>query len=133
MRTRLEQHRKNPACASCHVTMDSLGFALENFDAIGRWRDADAGASIDASGTLPDGTRFDGPAELRAILLERRDALVGTITLKLLAYALGRPARYSDMPAIRAIIWDAAPRRYTWSSTILGIVRSAPFQMQRID
>jgi hypothetical protein len=133
MRTRMEEHRKNPVCAACHTTIDQLGFALENFDAIGRWRDAEAGMAIDASATLPDGVRFDGPAQLRGALLDRQDAIVNTVTLKLLAYALGRPARYSDMPAVRAIVWEAAPGHYKWSSAILGIVKSAPFQMKRID
>jgi len=133
MRARMEQHRTNPVCAACHTSMDTLGFALENFDAIGHWRDTDAGMPIEASGTLPDGTQFDGPAGLRGALLDRRDAIVSTITLKLLAYALGRPARYSDMPIVRAITWEAAPGKNTWSSTIVGIVKSAPFQMKRLD
>jgi hypothetical protein len=132
MRARMEQHRKNPVCAACHTSMDTLGFALENFDAVGHWRDTDAGMPIDASGTLPDGTQLDGPAGLRGALLDRRDAIVSTITLKLFAYALGRPARYSDMPAVRTITWEAAPGKNTWSSTILGIIKSAPFQMKRL-
>jgi hypothetical protein len=133
MRTRMEQHRKNPACATCHTSMDSFGFALENFDAIGQWRTTDDGIAIDASGTLPDGSQFDGPAQLRGVLMDRRDAVVSTMVLKLLAYALGRPARYADMPAVRAISRDAASSNYRWSSTIAGIVTSAPFQMKRID
>jgi hypothetical protein len=133
MRTRMEQHRKNPACAACHTSMDSFGFALENFDAIGQWRTTDDGIAIDASGTLPDGSQFDGPAQLRGVLMDRRDAVVSTMVLKLLAYALGRPARYADMPAVRAISRDAASSNYRWSSTIAGIVTSAPFQMKRID
>jgi mono/diheme cytochrome c family protein len=133
MRARMAQHRKNPVCASCHNGMDPLGFALENFDAIGRWRNIDGGAPIDASGTLPDGSKFDGPSQLRGVLLDRREAIASTITLKLLAYALGRPARYSDMPAVRAVVWDATPGNYKWSSVILGVVRSVPFQMKRIE
>jgi hypothetical protein len=133
MRMRMEQHRKNPVCAACNTSMDPLGFALENFDALGRWRTSDDGLPIDASGMLPDGSRFDGPAQLRSVLLDRREAIVNTIILKLLAYALGRPARYSDMPAVRTIAWDGAPGNYRWSSTIVGIVKSAPFQMKRIE
>jgi beta-lactamase regulating signal transducer with metallopeptidase domain len=133
LRTRMEEHRRNPVCASCHASMDPLGFALENFDAIGRWRTAEAGLPIDTSGVLPDGSLFDGPAQLRSALLKRRDVVISTITLKLLAYALGRPARYSDMPAVRAIMWEAAPSHHSWSSTIAGIVKSPPFQMKRVD
>lgn len=133
MRARLEEHRRNAVCASCHSTMDPLGFALENFDALGRWRTSDEGAPIEAFGTLPDGSTFDGPAQLRGVLLDRRDAVLNTITLKLLAYALNRPAKYSDMPAVRAIVWNAAPGHYKWSSILTGIVRSAPFQMKRIE
>ena len=107
----LEQHRKNPACASCHVRMDPLGFALENFDAIGRWRTSSDGAPIDASGTLPDGTQFEGPAGLRTLLSAHRDEFVVTVTRKLLTYALGRGVEYYDLPAVRQIVRDAAARR----------------------
>jgi beta-lactamase regulating signal transducer with metallopeptidase domain/mono/diheme cytochrome c family protein len=133
MRARMDEHRKNPVCAACHMDMDPLGYALENFDAIGRWRNVDGGAPIDASGTLADGSSFDGPAQMRDVLLDRREAIVNTITLRLLAYALGRPARYSDMSAVRGVIYDAAPGNYKWSSIILGVVRSAPFQMKRLE
>jgi hypothetical protein len=133
MRMRLEQHRKNPVCASCHTSMDPLGLALENFDAIGRWRTSDDGVAIDASGMLADGSRFADAVQLRSVLLDRREAIANTIILKLLAYALGRPARYSDMPAVRTIAWNGAPSNFTWSSAIIGIVQSAPFQMKRLD
>ena len=99
MRERMEQHRANPVCASCHTRMDPLGFALENFDAIGKWRTTEAGTPIDASGTLPDGASFDGPAELRAMLAGRDSEFVTTVTSKLLTYALGRGVEYYDMPA----------------------------------
>ena len=132
MRERMEQHRENPACAVCHRVMDPLGFALENFDAIGRWRTTSgaADAPVDASGELPDGTRFDGPAELREILLSKREQFVETFTEKLLTYALGRGVEYSDRPAIRKIVREAAPD-YRWSSLILSLVQSTPFQMRR--
>ncbi|MBI3895447.1 MAG: DUF1592 domain-containing protein [Acidobacteria bacterium] len=132
MRERMELHRANPACASCHKLMDPLGFALENFDAIGRWRTTIGAAStpIDVSGELPDGTKFDGPAELRKILLSHPEQFVNTFIEKLLTYALGRGIEYYDRPAIRKITREAAPD-YRWSSLTLGIVKSAPFQMRR--
>jgi uncharacterized protein DUF1592/uncharacterized protein DUF1588/uncharacterized protein DUF1585/uncharacterized protein DUF1587/uncharacterized protein DUF1595 len=131
MRKRMEQHRENPACASCHRLMDPLGFALENFDAIGMWRTNQGANPIDASGELPDGTKFQGPAELRQILLSKREQFVQTVSEKLLTYALGRGVEYYDMPAVRKIVHDAAPGEYKWSSIVLGIVRSAPFQMRK--
>jgi len=133
VRERMEQHRENPACASCHVRMDPLGFALENFDAIGKWRSTSDGAPIDASGVLPDGTRFEGVAGLRALVATHDDQLVATVTRRLLTYALGRGAEFYDLPAIRSITRDAAANDYRWSSIILGIVRSAPFQMRRSE
>jgi hypothetical protein len=126
VRARLQEHRKNPVCAGCHAPMDPLGFAFENFNGIGKWRTTDAGAPIDASGALPDGSKFDGPAEFRTALLARQGAFVHTVTEKLLTYALGRGLQYSDMPAVRQIIRESAPD-YRWSSIILGIVRSVPF------
>jgi hypothetical protein len=133
VREQMEQHRKNPACAGCHVRMDPLGFALENFDAIGRWRTTSGAGNtpIDSSGVLPDGTKFNGPAELRKILLERREDIATTATEKLLTFALGRGVEYYDKPAVRAIVRDAGPGGYHWSSLILGIVKSTPFQMRR--
>jgi hypothetical protein len=111
--------------------MDPLGFALENFDAVGMWRTTDGASTIDASGELPDGSVFQGPAELRQILLSKREQFVATVTGKLLTYALGRGVEYYDMPAIRKIVRDAAPGEYRWSSIILGITQSAPFQMRK--
>jgi len=132
MREAMEQHRANPVCATCHNAMDPLGFALENFDGIGAWRTTDAGEPIDASGVLPDGTPFRGPAELQRVLLESKSAeFVATATERLLTYALGRGVESYDAPAIRSIIREAAPNNYRWSSLILGIVKSTPFQMRR--
>ncbi len=131
MRERMEQHRANPTCATCHARMDPLGFALENFDAIGKWRDTEAGMPIDNSGVLPDGTPFHGPAGLRKVLLSRRQDFVLNVTEKLLTYAQGRGVEYYDAPAIRKIMQEAAPSDHRLSSLILGIVRSTPFQMRR--
>jgi hypothetical protein len=132
VRERLEEHRRSPACATCHRLMDPLGFALENFDALGRWRvvDAETKERIDASGTLVDGTKFDGPVEFRNVLLERRVEFVDTVVERLLTYALGRGTEYYDRPAIRKIVREAAPDDYRWSSIILGIVKGDPFQMR---
>jgi hypothetical protein len=131
VRERLEQHRSNPACATCHVRMDPLGFALENFDAIGRWRVADDRGPIDASASLPNGATFEGPAGLRTLLVSYREQFVRTVTEKLLTYALGRGVEYYDRPSVRAISQAAAARDYRWSSLIVGIVTSTPFQMRR--
>ena len=130
MRELMAAHRRNAACATCHRRMDPLGFALENFDGIGRWREMEGPSPIDASGELPDGTAFDGPAEFRAALVERRGEFVRTFTEKLLTYALGRPVGHHDMPAVRAILRAAEPGGYRWSSLILGIVDSPPFRMR---
>jgi hypothetical protein len=130
VRARLEQHRKNPACASCHARMDPLGFGLENFDSIGKWRTTDANAPIDPSGIFLDGTKFSGPVELRKMLVANRENFVATFTEKLLTYALGRGVDYYDMPVLRSVIRDAAASNYRWSALVLGIVRSKPFQMQ---
>ena len=127
MRDRMEQHRENPACASCHAQMDPLGFALENFDAIGRWRD------VDAAVTLPDGQSFRGAAGLREMLQSRRDELVHNVVSRLLTYALGRGVEAYDMPAIRAIVREAEADDYRWSSIILGIASSTPFQMRSAE
>ncbi len=133
MREQLQQHRRDPACAVCHRMMDPLGFALENFDAIGQWRNVSGpdNTPIDSSGVLPDGTTFDGPAELRKVLAGRPGQLVTTVTEKLFTYALGRGLDYNDAPTVRKIIREAAPREYPWSALILGIVGSDPFQMRR--
>jgi len=130
MRERMEAHRSNPRCASCHLVMDPLGFALENFDAVGRWRTSEGNALIDASGILADGTAVDGLAGLRAAVLSRRDQFAQTVIEKLLTYALGRGAEFYDGPAVRQILRNAAPADYRWSAVILGIVRSAPFQLR---
>jgi hypothetical protein len=111
--------------------MDPLGLALENFDAIGKWRNAgEDGRPIDAAGSLPDGTRFDGPAELRRMLHARRDEFVAALTEKLLTYALGRGLEYHDLPAVRSITRQAEPEDYRWSALISAIVRSTPFTMR---
>jgi mono/diheme cytochrome c family protein len=130
VRQMLEMHRANPACASCHARMDPLGLSLENFDAIGQWRTTDAGQAIDASGVLLDGTKVNGPRELRQALVAQKTQFVGTVTGKLLTYALGRGLEYYDAPTVRAIDGSAAADDYRWSSVILGIVRSAAFQMR---
>lgn len=130
VRERLDMHRRNPACAVCHSQMDPLGFALENFDAIGRWRTSDEGnIAVDPSGVF-GGTKFEGLAGLRSVLLDRHEEFVATIVEKLLAYSLGRPAQYYDRSTVRKIMRDAAPG-YRWSSIILGIVQSTPFQKLR--
>ena len=131
MRERLEQHRANPACSVCHNQMDPLGFALENFDAIGRWRDSESGKPIDSAGALADGTSFHGPSGLRKVLLSRRHEFVLNVTEKLMTYAVGRGVEYYDFPTVRSIMREAASGDYQWSSLILGIVKSSPFQMRR--
>ena len=132
VRERLEQHRANPVCASCHRIMDPLGFALENFDGIGRWRDAAVdGTPVDASGTLTDGTAVDGPATLRQALVHREENFVTTVAEKLLTYAVGRGVESFDGPAVRGIVAAAAAGDHRWSALVEGIVRSTPFQMRR--
>ena len=131
MRERMEQHRRNPVCASCHSKMDPIGFALENFDGIGQWRDRDGTAAIDPSGTLPDGSKFSGPADFKQALLGRPDALVNNMITKLMTYAMGRGVEPYDMPSIRKIRRDAAASGDRWSALILGVVKSMPFQMRR--
>jgi hypothetical protein len=134
MRERMAEHRENPTCASCHSMIDPLGFGLENFDPVGKWREVDeVYVAIDASGALPDGSKFSNAAELRAALLKRPDRFVGALTEKLLTYALGRGVEYYDMPAVRKIVKDAAANRYQLSAIILGITRSLPFQQRRSE
>ncbi|MEQ1912108.1 MAG: DUF1592 domain-containing protein, partial [Vicinamibacterales bacterium] len=130
MRERLAQHRANPACASCHKQMDPVGFALENYDAVGRWRTVDAGALIDASGTLFDGTTVNGVADLQAAILRRPELFVGTMTEKLLTFANGRGVEYYDAPAIRHILRDTQRQDFRFSSLIMGVVNSVPFRMR---
>ncbi len=134
VRERLEQHRENPVCSSCHARMDPLGFALEHFDAIGQWRaTGEAGTAIDAQGVFPDGTEFDGLTGLKTVLLAEPEQFVQTVAEKLTTYALGRGVQHYDMPAVRRIIREAAADDYTWSSLVLGIARSMPFQMRRTE
>ena len=130
LRGQMEEHRRNPACASCHKLMDPIGFALEQFDAVGAWRVRDAGGRIDASVELADGATISGPAALRRKLLERPELFVTTVTEKLLTYALGRGLTANDMPAVRAIVRASGPQEYKFSSLILGVVKSAPFLMR---
>ena len=130
MREAMEQHRANPSCASCHARMDPLGFALENYDAVGRWRTQAASTPIDASGTLPDGTRFEGARGLIEAILRRPDAFATTVTERLLTYAIGRGNEYFDAPAVRTIRRDAAAQDYRFSAIVMGIVKSVPFQMR---
>jgi hypothetical protein len=130
----MEQHRANPACASCHRRMDPLGFALENFDAIGAWRGvSEAGTAIDATDVLPDGTTVHGLDGIQHIVVAQKEEFVRTVAEKLLTYALGRGLEWYDFPAVRAIVRDAAAQQYRWSSIILGIVKSTPFEMRRSD
>jgi hypothetical protein len=131
MRERLAHHRDKPACSGCHQLMDPVGFAMENYDAVGRWRTMQDGRPVDASGALPDGTKFDGLSGLQKALLRHPDAFASTFTEKLLTYSLGRGAEFHDAPAIRKIVRDSSGKNYTFSSFILGIVNSTPFQMRR--
>ncbi|MBV8819507.1 MAG: DUF1592 domain-containing protein, partial [Acidobacteriaceae bacterium] len=133
VRERLEEHRKNPVCASCHTLMDPIGFSLENFDATGAWRTKDSGAVIDASGKLFDGVKLDGPVSLRAAILNHSDAFIGTFTENLLAYGLGRVVTYEDMPFVRKIARQAGNDGNRFSAFISGVVTSAPFQMRRAE
>jgi len=131
MREQMAAHRKNPVCAGCHAQMDQLGFSLENFDGIGEWREVySSGARVDASGELPDGTKFNGPTELRQVLKKHSDEFMTTMTEKMLTYALGRGVEASDAPAVRKIKRDAAKDNYRFESLIQGVVTSVPFQMK---
>jgi mono/diheme cytochrome c family protein len=129
-RAALEQHRNNVVCANCHARMDPWGFALENYDAIGAWRDEEGGTPLNVSDQLLDGTTMTGPAGVRQVLLTRKDEFVRTVSEKLLVYALGRPLEYYDRPALRKIIRDSAQNEHRWSSVILGVATSVPFQFQ---
>jgi hypothetical protein len=133
VRERMEEHRKNPACVSCHRVIDPLGLALENFDVTGRWRIKDGGKPIDATGVMYDGTNLDGPVSLRTALLGRKDVFLETFTENLMTYALGRRIEHYDMPTIRAIARGAGSNDYRISAFILGIVNSGAFQMTRSD
>jgi hypothetical protein len=132
MREQMELHRSNAICASCHARMDPIGFALENFDGVGKWRDQDSGTPIDASGTLPGGVKFQGPAGLKKLLLANyREQFEATATEKFLTYALGRGLEYYDKPAVRSIMRQASRDDYRMSALIVAIVKSTPFQMRR--
>ena len=129
---RMSLHRTNPSCAACHRLIDPAGFALENFDAIGRWRTVDESYNeIDATGVLPDGTRFDGVAELRAALVRRPERFVTTLTEKLMTYALGRGLEHYDMPALRKVVRAGAEDDYRFQTLVLGVVNSYPFLNRR--
>jgi hypothetical protein len=134
MRELMSAHRKRSSCFACHGILDPLGFGLENFDAVGVWRTKDrlAGTAIDASGELPDGSKFDGPGELRAALLKHPDQFVQTLTEKLMTYALGRTVEYRDMPTVRKVVRDAARDDYRFSSLVMSIVNSDQFQMRSV-
>jgi hypothetical protein len=129
MRQTMDAHHTNPVCATCHRIFEPIGLALENFDAVGAWRTQDEGGPIDASGVLVDGTKVDGVASLRDSLVRRSDQFVRVVAEKLLTYALGRGVEYEDMPMVRSIVHDSAASKYKFSSMVLGIVKSAPFQM----
>src|SRR5581483_11988899 len=130
MRAAMIQHRANPACFGCHARMDPIGFAMENFDAIGRWRAADAGTPIDGSGAFQDGEKFNGMAGLKKALLSHPEEFVSTVTEKLLMYALGRNVQFYDEPVVRGIMRQSAANNYTFASLVLGVVKSAPFRMR---
>jgi hypothetical protein len=131
VREQLERHRANPVCGSCHRNIDPVGFALENFDAVGQWRQTTReGLAIDTAGVLSDGTKVDGPIALRKALLSRPDIFAGTVTEKMLIYALGRGLEPVDMPVVRGIVRNAAAQNYAMQALLLGIVKSDPFQMR---
>jgi hypothetical protein len=129
MRQQMELHRTTEPCKSCHRIMDPIGFSLENFDAVGKWRSEDGGVPVDARGELVDGTPMNGPASLRDVVLRYSPQFVRVATEKLLIYALGRGTEHFDMPLVRSIVRDAAPDNYRFSSLVLGIVKSQQFQM----
>jgi hypothetical protein len=130
MREAMSQHRANPMCASCHARMDPLGFAFENFDAVGRWRTRSADEPVDASGVLPDGTKFDGAEGLLDAIMKRPEQFAATLTERLLTYAVGRGVEYYDAPSVRAITREAAGSGYRFASIVAGVARSVPFQMR---
>jgi Protein of unknown function (DUF1592)/Protein of unknown function (DUF1588)/Protein of unknown function (DUF1585) len=132
MREAMVKHRANPVCASCHAKMDPIGFALEHFDAVGRWRDADAGQPIDAASKLLDGSTIDGLGGVQAMLLRQPELFVHAFTEKLMMYALGRNVQYYDAPAIRSIMRSAAAKKYAFSTIVEGIVESVPFRMRNV-
>ena len=133
VRERLAEHRTNPVCASCHDRIDPVGFALENFDAVGRWRNVEAGKPIDATGGLPNGSKFVGVSGLEQELLNRPKRFVTTMVEKLLTFALGRGVEYHDAPAIRKVVREARAEDFRFSSLIVGIATSRPFLMRRSE
>jgi hypothetical protein len=130
MREQMAEHRNNPVCATCHNVMDPIGLSLENFDVVGAWRADDEGNPIDASGQLGDGTKINGVITLRKALVAHPEVFVRAMTEKMMIYALGRGLDGHDMPAVRAIMREAAPRDYRFSSLVLGVVHSVPFTMR---
>jgi Protein of unknown function (DUF1588)/Protein of unknown function (DUF1585)/Protein of unknown function (DUF1592) len=134
VRERLEQHRENPTCNSCHSVMDPLGFALDNFDAVGHWRERDrfTGTAVDASGVMPNGSTVNGPEQLRAALMQRPNNFVQGLTDKLMIYALGRPLKARDMPVVRQVVRAAAANDYRFSSLIASIISTDLFQMNTV-
>jgi hypothetical protein len=130
MREATTQHRAAPQCAGCHALMDPIGFAMENYDAVGKWRETDAGVPVDTSGVLPNGRKIDGITGLKAALVEKPEQFASAVTEKLLMYALGRNLQYYDVPTVRQIAKEAARTNYTFSSLVSSIVKSVPFQMR---
>ncbi len=130
LREAMIQHRATPACAGCHARMDPIGFAMENFDAVGRWRERDGQQPIDATGVFPEGTKFEGIAGLKKELLRQPEQFVGTVAERLLMYAIGRNLQYYDAPTVRAVMREAEPANQTLASLVLGIAKSRPFQMR---
>jgi len=130
LRDAMIQHRAAPACAGCHARMDPIGFAMENFDAVGRWRERDGEHPIDATGTFPEGTKFEGIPGLKKELLRQPEQFVGTVAERLLMYAIGRNLQYYDAPTVRAVMREAKPANYSLASLVLGVVKSRPFQMR---
>jgi hypothetical protein len=135
MRVRMEEHHTNPVCASCHKIFEPIGLGMENFDAIGSWRTLDGDSPIDASGVLVDGTKIDGIAGLRDSLVRHSDQFVRVVTERMITYALGRGVEYQDMPTLRSVLREAAGNKYKFTSIVMGIVKSAPFQtnMKTVD
>jgi hypothetical protein len=133
LRERLSKHREDAACAGCHNLMDPVGFALENFDAVGRWREREGGQPVDASGSLADGSEFAGVAGLESAILKRPEQFVAATAEKLMTFALGRGVELHDGPAIRKIVRESAKRDYRFSAIVLGIARSVPFQMRSVE
>jgi hypothetical protein len=133
VRERMEEHRKNPQCVSCHKMIDPIGLALENFDVVGMWRIRDGDTPIDASGTLYDGTALSGPEGLRAAMVRHKDVVLRTFTENLMAYGLGRRLEHFDMPLVRRIVRDAVSNRNRLSSFVVGIVKSPAFRMSRAE